>query len=346
MILEVDEGKGFERWTEVRDFAGSKREDKHYTLDLATGKIRFGNGEQGKIPALLFPQPVIGQSTSTVREEIANIQATIYRWGGGARGNTGADKITSLEDSLPYVESVTNLRPSEGGKDEETLDQAKLRAPQEIRSRSRAVTAADFEFLATHTEGARIRRAKALPFRHPKFEPMRPAGAGLPSTAIPVPGVVTVIVVPDLIPGIVGGKPLPTEETLTRVAQGLRNHALITTEIYAAAPRYRKVEIQAQVIVSPSASSGAVRETLTKKLLSYFHPLEGGDDGKGWEFGKKIYFAEVFRLILNTEGVIRLEADSVKIFVDDKLEKPCTDIDLDPDELVFSEKHQIEASHG
>jgi predicted phage baseplate assembly protein len=346
LVIEVDEGKGFTPWTQVTDFAASKRDDTHYTLDLATGNITFGNGEHGKIPDVLVPvgpdgMPATGSAAS---ETLPNIKAATYRWGGGARGNAGAKKITSLQSSVPYVDSVTNLRPSEGGADEEPLDQVKQRAPQLIRSSSRAVTAADFEFLAIETPGARIKRAKALPMRHPKLEPVRPAGAGLPASSVPVPGVVTVIVIPDA--DNLNPKPVPTEETLVRVAGWLKDHCLITTEIYVIPPKYRKVQIEARVIAAPTANSAIVAENLQKRLLNYFHPLLGGPDGTGWEFGGRIYFSETFRQILSDPDVQRLEANALAIYVDDKWQEPCTDIDLGPDELVYSVKHTIFVSYA
>jgi predicted phage baseplate assembly protein len=345
LILEVDEGQGFAPWTQVTDFAASKREDTHYTLDLATGNIAFGNGEQGKIPGVLVPTGADGAPAtgSAAGETLANLKAAVYRWGGGARGNAGAKKITSLESSVPFVDSVTNLRPSEGGAEEEPLAQLKLRAPQLIRSGSRAVTAADFEFLATETPGARIKRAKALPLRHPQFEPKRPSGAGLPATSVPVPGVVTVIVIPEA--ENLNPKPMPTEATLANVAGYLRDHSLITTEIYVVAPKYRKVEIEARVIAAPTASSAIVAENLQTRLLNYFHPLRGGQDGAGWEFGGRIYFSETYRQILTTPDVLRLEADALTIYVDGQRQEPCKDIDLGPDELVYSDRHTIRVSY-
>src|SRR5207245_6925713 len=83
------------------------------------------------------------------------------------------------------LQSVTNVRPASGGADEESLDAAKLRAAQELKNKDRAVTADDFESLSIGTPGTRVRRAKALPLRHPSFGPVR------------IPGVVTVIVVPE-----------------------------------------------------------------------------------------------------------------------------------------------------
>jgi len=46
--------------------------------------------------------------------------------------------LTYNAEPCPFVDSVTNTRPSEGGEDAESLDDAKARAPLEIRSRSRA----------------------------------------------------------------------------------------------------------------------------------------------------------------------------------------------------------------
>jgi hypothetical protein len=38
----------------------------------------------------------------------------------------------------------------------------------------------------------------------------------------------------------------------------------------------------------------------------YFHPLRGGEDGKGWPFGGDVYLGNVFDLILSQGGVARV----------------------------------------
>lgn len=330
-VIEVNEGDGFVAWTRVRDFASSGRNNTHYTLDFASGVITFGNGAQGKIPRHLPSGEV-------------NIKATTYRSGGGSAGNAGANKLTSLQSAIPFVESVTNLRPAIGGEDEESIEKVKQRAPQAIRTLSRAVTVCDFETLATQTPGARIRRAHALPLHHPQLEPLRPTGSGLPATVAPIPGVVTILVVPENLQS--NPKPMPTEDTLKLVGRWLNQHRLITTELYVAAPRYRKVEIEARIIAKPTASSGQLAGELERMLQNYFHPLRGGHDGNGWEFGGTISFAEVYRRILNTAGVDHLTDGIVTIRVDDKLSPPCQDIPLNEDELVFSERHRIVVSYA
>jgi predicted phage baseplate assembly protein len=344
-VNEAQESENYQSWQRVDDFAGSGRDSRHYTLELSTGIVRFGDGKNGKIPLPVYPTLEPG-STARSRQngpgdELSNIRATIYRWGGGRRGNAGAKTITALQSPVPYVATVTNLRPSSGGQDEETVEEAKLRGPQAIRTGSRAVTASDFEYLATQTPGARIRRAKALPLHSSTFRPMRSAGAGLAASGVPVPGVVTVLVVPES----PAAKPMPSEETRKQVAGWLSRHRLITTELYAAAPVYRKVEIVARVIANPTARSSEVATALSSRLLAYFHPLTGGGEGQGWDFGGDIYFSEIFRQILTTPGVARVETADLTIFVDDERQPQCKDIPLGPDELVYSEKHDITVSY-
>ena len=290
-------------------------------------------GEQGKIPARLT-------DPSRPDQDLANIKAAAYRWGGGSNGNVGAKKVTSLQSPVPYVDSVTNFRPTSGGQDEESVEDAKLRAPQTIRTQSRAVTAEDFAFLATQTPGARIRRAHALPLHDPRLQPVRPARAGLPATPVSSPGAITVVVVPDSLLAM----PLPSEETCLAVARWLNAHRLITTELHVIPPRYRKVEIEAHVIVETTANSAEVAQTLTQRLTEFFNPLIGGRNKTGWEFGGKIYFSDTYRTILDTPGIARIEGD-VKTRVNDQLRDPSKDISLEEDELVYSGNHRIFANY-
>lgn len=334
-IIEVHNGEAWELWTEVRDFSSSKREDKHYTLNRTTGVVAFGDGKRGMIPRW------IPRGATMPEADTQNIRATRYRWGGGARGNAGTGKITSLQSSVPYVQSVTNLRPAAGGEDEETIEKAEERAPMTLRTATRAVTTGDFEFLAKQTPGAHIQRAKAFPLHSPNFTLRRPAAVGLPATEVPTPGTVTVVVVPES----TSSKPQPSEETLRLVAQHLDAHRLIASELYVTGPRYRKVSIRAKVIASPSSSSGEVQRALEKRLLDYFHPLRGGSEGSGWDFGGTIYFSETYRQILTTDGVLRIDSGEVKTYLDDKEQPSGKDIDLEPDELVYSTKHDITVSY-
>lgn len=314
--LEVDEGRGFEVWQEVEDFYASGPADPHFTLDRATGEIAFG-GIHGRIPAANPANPD------------ANIVARLYRFGGGEAGNAGAGTITQLQTFVEGVAGVVNYQAAFAGADQEMLDEAKLRAPHDIQAKNRAVTAADFETLAMETPGVRIRRAKALPLYHPKF----------PGT--PVPGVVTVVVVPDSdVPN-----PLPGEATLRIVCAHLNLHRLLASERYVIPPTYRKILIDADVAVRPEADLAEVKHAVEQNLTTYFHPLTGGDNGTGWEFGGEVFYSDVVRVVLQTAGVARVLNNNLTIQLDDQKFAPCQDAPLCENNLLYSTRHNIRVSY-
>jgi predicted phage baseplate assembly protein len=334
-IVEVNDGSGYALWSEVSDFAGASRTDTVYTINLSTGQITFGDGTNGMIPPWLS-----GDASNNPIADIPNIRVTQYQWGGGAAGNAGSGKITSLQSAIPFVASVTNLLPAVGGADEETVADAEDRAPQAIRTISRAVTESDFEYLAQITPGAQIARAKALPLYNPELDPSAGVPGGV-STLAPLPGVVTVIVVPQS----PDQQPTPSSATLQLVASWLDTHRLITTELYVIGPTYRKVEIRGNVIASPSSLVGEVAQTLQANLLAFFNPLTGGDKGAGWDFGGTIYFSEVYRQILTTSGVLRIAANAITILLDGQIAPAGQDIQLNPNDLVYSTQHNITVSY-
>ncbi len=317
--LEIAETQAddFLTWQEVEDFSASGRRDPHFVLNYNTGDIIFGDGVNGRIPSANAANPT------------GNIVAREYRYGGGRAGNVAVGTITDLQTFIPGVDSATNWTPAAGGTAEETLAAAKLRARQLLKSRDRAVTAEDFEALALSSPGVNVRRAKALPLLHPKF------------TGAPVPGVVTVIIVPES----TAPNPLPNEATLRSVCAHLNLHRLLTSEVYVVAPVYHQVKIEANIIVKPDADLGEVKAAVETRLLDYFHPLRGGESGTGWEFGGDIFYSRVYRAIIDIPGVDRIENNQLVIWLDRFRNEFCRDVTIEPGALVFSTEHAIQVSY-
>ena len=96
-----------------------------------------------------------------VPAKAAIVQLQSYRTGGGSRGNVAPGAITISRSSIPYVSSVENRRAAAGGVDGETVEEAKVRGPIQIRTRNRAVTAHDYEQLTM--EAAPRGRPSSLP---------------------------------------------------------------------------------------------------------------------------------------------------------------------------------------
>jgi predicted phage baseplate assembly protein len=338
-FIAVDEGdgEGFVVWKQVKDFNASSRTDRHYALNASTGVVTFGDGVNGKIPRWLS-----SNDTNRNDSDIANVKAVEYRWGGGGRGNAAAGTITSLMSGVPFIESVTNLHPSVGGQDEETVAEASVRAPMTLRTTNRAVTPEDFAFLATQAPGTQIRRAQAFPLLDPRFRMKRSSAGGESMAEVPIPGSLTVVIVPD---SATNPKPVPNEGTLSAVAAWLDRHRLLTAELHVAGPRYRQIYVEGRVIAKPSADAGHVEAALRQRLLDYFHPLKGGARGQGWDFGGKVYFSETYRQILETEGVLRIESGSIKTFLDAEEQEACADVELEADELVYSTGHDLRVTY-
>lgn len=337
-IVQVDEGdgKGPVLWKEVPDFSGSDRNSMVYTLDHSTGTISFGDGVHGRIPRWLS-----SDGSNLEISDRPNIQVTQYRWGGGSAGNAGSNTITSLVDTVPYVASVTNILPSELGADAESVKEAQSRAPAAIRTLSRAVTPDDFVALAKLTPGARIQRANAIPLQRPQTQVVR-APDGSVITPPLAPGVVTVIVVPD---GPDPKMPVANDQTIAAVGSYLDQYRLVTSELHVTTPVYRLVEVHATVTLVAGAVARDVEAIVKKTLLAFYHPLTGGQQGYGWDFGGTIYVSDAYQQILNIEDVDRIEGP-IRIYVDNQLQPKDQDLPLQPFELVYSTDHVLTVSYS
>jgi len=169
----IDEGPGDVLWTELDTLALAEATDEVYNTqrdDEGNISIFFGDDGQGKIPA----------DASPIR--------AVARVGGGEQGNVGAGSITILKTPIivgidPISVTVTNILPSTGGEDEQTIEEAKVLGPRSLRALDRAVTEEDFETHALSVEGV----AKAKAFIENTFQRVvdvfiapKPSG-GLPS---------------------------------------------------------------------------------------------------------------------------------------------------------------------
>jgi predicted phage baseplate assembly protein len=318
VALETDEGAGFEPWQQVPDLLASGPDDPHFTVDSTLGTIRVGDGVHGRIPVA---NPFLPS---------ANVVARSYPYGGGAVANVGAGTVTTLQTFADGISGVTNQRPATGGRDEESVADAKRRAPALLKARDRAVTAEDFELLATQTPSVVVLRAKALAMRHPRFGD------------VPIPGVVTVIVVPD---GD-GPAPVPGETTLRTVCAHLNAHRLVTSELYVVPPTYRRVKVTAEVVVRPDADLVTVHRGLTAALTTWMHPLRGGDEGTGWPFGGEIYYSSLSRVALQVPGVLRIRDNQLIVTMDGLPQPECRDLPIGSGALLSAEEPDLVVSYS
>ncbi|NEO47029.1 MAG: putative baseplate assembly protein, partial [Moorea sp. SIO4A3] len=262
------------RWHQVADFYESSPRDRHYVLDRLTGTIQFGDGINGLIPA-------IGRG---------NLRLNQYQTGGGSQGNQDPGKIVQLKTTIPYVDRVINPAAATGGADAESLDSLSDRIPKEIRHRNRAVTLEDFQDLAKLASPAVV-RAKCVPLANLKANPW--------DTKPGLLGAVSVIIVPRS----TDARPLPSLELVNRVQDYLETYAEPTVQISVVGPLYVRVDITAEIALTSLEGASEVAQTVEQQLASFLHPLTGGFEGIGWDFGREPYKSDLYRLLEGISGV-------------------------------------------
>ena len=269
--------------------------DRWYQIDHITGEARFG-------PLVREPDGGARQC-GAVPPKGRSIRMSRYRHGGGASGNVGPNTIVVLKQAVPYINpQVTNRRAATGGADPETLERAKLRAPEALRTRDRAVTASDFELLARNASSG-VARVKCL-----QAGPHRGAGS---TTA----GQVTVLLVPEVTHAT---GPLEPDRlrldpsTRAAVLRYLDERRLLTTSLTVDDAPIMGVSIDAYVQIHPTADPDRVRAAIERRLYRFLHPTLGWTDGRGWPFGRDLSIYDLYGLIQGVPGVLFVA--SVRIF--------------------------------
>jgi predicted phage baseplate assembly protein len=296
---ERDEETVFVPWERVPDFSLSDIHDRHFTLDEATGEARFG-------PCIRQPNGAM-RWYGRVPEAGRAIRMSRYRHGGGALGNVPADKLQVLRSAIPYIDRVTNLRRASGGRAQESLEEARMRAQREIRAQQRAVTAEDFESLAKQASRA-VARVKC----NSAGEIAPSAGSGdLP------PGMVDLLVVPA-VSGALGAGDLSSlaidQPLIATVRSHLDRYRLLTTTIHIREPRYLGIRVRIEIATSEFHQPEPVVERVRELLRLFIAPLPIdtedarlqqiiGSEWEGWPFGRDLYVSEIYSLVQQVAGV-------------------------------------------
>lgn len=301
-VEELQDGESvYVSWLRVEDFADSAMYDPHYTLDTSTGEIRFG-------PSIRQPDGKPHQY-GRVPQVGRRIRMSRYRFGGGAVGNVPPNRLTSMRSAVPFIDRVLNMGPAVGGRDPETLEEAKLRARRELRAQERAVTAEDYESLALQVNEAldpeqKLARVKCI-------TPSASAG-WLP------PGMLELAIVPDAADQVYAGDYAglaPGADLMRAIRTYLDHYRLLTTTLTLRSATYVGVRVEARIVPTDHVADEVVVGRVVDALRHYITPLPptGGvvllpdpemeEAWHGWPFGKPLYLAELYALIQRVKGV-------------------------------------------
>ena len=318
-VLEVVDRDVVTRWDRVADFSASGPADTHFVLDEITGTVHFG-------PRIRYADGSIRQHGAAPADGAA-VRIAGYRTGGGAAGNVGADTLTSVLTTIPYVTRVSNRRAAFGGVDAETVANAKRRGPMSLRTGHRAVTAGDYSRLAREAS-SEVARARTLP-------PLEPGGP------------VRVLIVPN--PGPADGQRnlddfALANELIGDVGAYLDERRVLGTSVEIATPYYQGVTVAALIDAVPGSIPDLVRDRVLTRLYRLIDPITGGPDGNGWPFDTDLNAVALSEIVQAIDGVDRVQ-DLLLFEFDLRTGERHGDgrqlIRLDARSLFLSARHQV-----
>lgn len=330
-----------ESWTYRQDLLEATNVDNVFTIDWLTYQLRFGDNQHGRIPPrgasfrIEHLQRVEGRERQKAVQYINSIGQTCAALSilpGGvdlspfsnttydpARGQiiqsgrlieSDRDALLALDADTDYQNAIhatfetSNLNignPADqpvdigttqlfgsGGDYLFDLDNALSDGLSELKGQERAITATDFERLACDTFNSKIL------YDGPRVERVH-------ARRLNDAGTVAIIIIPEASPN--ERRPLPTKELLQRINQFLDRRRLITTRVMLSPPIYRTIPVSVGVDSRIVYDEASLAEEIVKRIREYFHPLYGGDDGKGWKLGRSIYCSDIFQLLHQIEKV-------------------------------------------
>lgn len=267
-------------WTEVDSLLSSTATDKHYTVtvdssDRAT--VRFGDGVTGKIP------------TGTI--------SVVYRTGGGVAGNVVAGALSVAEGTfvdvggLTVQVSVTNPAAASGGANRESLEVARLRIPQSLRTAGgRSITREDYELNALAVPGV----ARALMVTSNE-DPAVGENAGIIYVVPAGGGTATDELLDDVVEMVTVTRPGPP-----------------TFAVAAVTAVYLPIDVSVRATFATGASPSAVAAQIRATLTDFFAPsLANGTPneavGFGLEVGGVLAWSDLFNAVRDLSGVRKIQ---------------------------------------
>jgi hypothetical protein len=191
-----------------------------------------------------------------------------------------------------------------------------------LRRLERAVSCSDFETLALEAN-PRVARARCLPRRDIRDIDVDPEQEQ--------PGHVSVIILPR------AEDPDPSG-LITVVENYLTPKLLLTTQLHVVKPQFLTVKVQATIVPLPDAPEDDLKQRVVDAVVDFLDAHTGGEDGKGWPFGRNVFVSEMYSLLDQLPGVDYVTAITLTTTTPGRLlsntAHQLIDIDVKPYELV------------
>jgi len=252
--LYVDEGAGLVRWNRVESFVDSDVDKRDFVVRINEQDeafIQFGNGVSGRIP-----------------ERVVNGIRATYRIGGGQIGNVAPNTITELPNKPAVVIRTFNPKEAyEKGRDKESIESAKIKAPAQLRAMDRAVTIQDFKDLALTVDF--VSKSQAIYDKETNK--------------------ISIYALPD------DGEQL-TEKQIKYLEDFFDERILLGTSYVIEQPQFQNIDLSLRIKAGNGYKHSTVREVAEGLLEGYFSLGRFG-------FGEEIQLFGIIDALMGYEGI-------------------------------------------
>lgn len=230
------------------------------TNDKDETTLVFGNGIFGLIP----PSGAAIEATYRFLLD-SRIENTF--------GNVNAGTITTLIDTITGVVEVTNASAMTGGRDKESIEEARVNAPLSLKAGDRAVSDSDYKILAELYPG--VAKATAL---KSAIDPLD----------------VDLYVAPD-------GGGLPSQTLKNGLIVYFQPRKMMRTKVFVRDPIYQDISLSLRVQIEPNNRNSDIQTAINAALTELF-------DFDNMQFGRGVFLKttgglDVYDLNETIEGI-------------------------------------------
>jgi len=165
----------------------------------------------------------------------------------------------------------------------ETLSQL-LEVGNNLPAPTHAVTLQDYNYLALHTPDLDVKLARAK------------------ATAQKEQNRVYILVIPHS----ENTEPVLDSGDSNTIKKYLETKKLLTTKICMTKVTYIQVNVSV-TIFTKYGDPRIMKEEIHLMIKKFLHPLYGGEDGKGWEFGEDLHISHIYLLLNKLDKVDRID---------------------------------------
>jgi uncharacterized phage protein gp47/JayE len=251
-------------WHEATTLFGREEDEQIYTTSLDDENattVRLGDG-------------INGSRLPTGRD---NVVAT-YRQGLGRGGNVRAEALTTLLDRPVGLRSVTNPIAAQGGAEPESLDEARMNAPNTVRTFGRVVSLRDFEDAAREFAG--VAKARAAMEWDGSERVVRLVVAGDEGGAV-------------------------TDEIRKNLVEDLNSRRDANRKMVVESYQQIFVQVEAILQVDPGYIDEDVQAAARTALLDYFA-------FDNLELGQPIHLSNVYQALQQVRGVVAVDVERLQ----------------------------------